>query len=145
MSPGSENQFTSAITARVADGSSHRCTTIHVAVTRVLLEHGALDQWKDRYGRRANEYITDDAISMLFFRYNLPCNTEHGHVSSRSTPPINIEENIERPHHNEAPQDSDAQQPGPFRARTFANVPITTEDTDEALPAKRGNLPHPNV
>jgi ankyrin repeat protein len=49
-------------------------TALHIAVqqsnvtiTRVLLEHGALDQWEDRYGKRAHEYIKNDAIGMLFF------------------------------------------------------------------------------
>ena len=49
----------------------------NVAITRVLLEHGAVDQWEDRYGKRAHEYMnTNDAIGMLFFRYNLPCGIE---------------------------------------------------------------------
>lgn len=76
----------------------------------------------------------------MFFRYNLPCNIENDGVFSRSTLTINIEENIERPNHNEAPQESNEKQPGPFRTRTFARVPIPTEDTTEPPPAKQKNF-----
>ena len=77
---------------------------------------------------------------MLFFRYNPSCGIEHAYVFSRSTTPINVEENIEQPHHNEAPQESNAQQPDPFRTRTFARLPITTRDTTASPPAKRRNF-----
>jgi ankyrin repeat protein len=77
----------------------------NAAVTRVLLDQGALDKWENHYGRRANEYITDDVISMLFFRYNLTCDIENVDVPSRSTTPISIEENIKIPQQNEAPQE----------------------------------------
>ena len=98
-------------------------TALHIAVqqsnVRVSLEHGALDKWEDRYGRRTNEYITDDVISMLFFRYNLTCDIENVDVPSRSTTPINVKENIERLQQNEAPHESHEQQQGPFRPRAF--------------------------
>jgi hypothetical protein len=75
-----------------------------------------------------------------FFRYNLPCGIEPTDVSPRSTSPINIEENSEQPHHNEAPQESNAQQPGPFRTKTFARLPKTAEETTTSPPAKRRNF-----
>jgi ankyrin repeat protein len=122
-------------------------TALHIAVqqsnvtiTRVLLEHGALDQWEDRYGKKAHEYIKNNAIGMLFFRYNLPCGIEPTDVSPRSTSPTNIEENSEQLHHNEAPQESNAQQQGPFRTKTFARLPITAEETTTSPPAKRRNF-----
>ena len=122
-------------------------TALHIAVqqsnvtiTRVLLEHGALDQWEDRYGRKAHEYIKNDAIGMLFFRYNLPCGIEPTDVSSRSTSPINIEENSQELHHNEAPQGSNAQQQSPLRIKTFARLSMTADETTTSPPAKRRNF-----
>jgi hypothetical protein len=77
---------------------------------------------------------------MLFFRYNLPCGIEPTEVSPRSTSPINIEENSEQLHHNEAPQETNTQQQGPFRTKTFARLPITAEETTMSPPAKRRNF-----
>jgi hypothetical protein len=37
----------------------------------VLLKAGARDDWEDRYGRRAYEYIVDDAIYALFSQYGM--------------------------------------------------------------------------
>ncbi len=115
--PGSADWFEPAITARIENSSSHRC--VQQSNVRVSLEHGALDKQEDRYGRRTNEYITDDVISMLFFRYNLTCKIENVDFPSRSTTPISVKENIERLQQNEAPQESHEQQLGPFRPRAF--------------------------
>ena len=61
-------------------------------------------------------------------------------MSTRSTSPIDIEENSEQLHHNEAPQESNAQQQGPIRTKTFARLPITAEETTTSQPAKRRNF-----
>jgi hypothetical protein len=37
----------------------------------VLLANRALDEWKDRYGKRARNYISDDAIRKLFRQYKM--------------------------------------------------------------------------
>ena len=57
---------------------SEQYTALHIAVqqanvgaTRVLLANGALDEWKDRYGKRARNYISDDAIRKLFRQYHM--------------------------------------------------------------------------
>jgi hypothetical protein len=53
-------------------------TALHIAVQYsnmeiidVLLKAGARDDWEDRYGRRAYEYIVDDAIYALFSQYGM--------------------------------------------------------------------------
>ena len=60
--------------------STHElCTALHVAVqqsnveiARVLLQHGAQDDWEDSYGRRARYYVgRDEAMEALFKQHKL--------------------------------------------------------------------------
>ena len=53
-------------------------TALHIAVQYsnmeiidVLLKAGVRDDWEDRYGRRAYEYVVDDAIYALFSQYSM--------------------------------------------------------------------------
>jgi hypothetical protein len=57
---------------------SEQYTALHIAVqqanvgaTRVLLANGALDEWKDRYGKRARDYISDVNIRKLFRQHKM--------------------------------------------------------------------------
>ena len=57
---------------------SEQYTALHIAVqqanvgaTRVLLANGALDEWKDCYGKRARDYISDGAIRKLFRQHKM--------------------------------------------------------------------------
>ena len=57
---------------------SEQYTALHIAVqqanvgaTRVLLANGALDEWKDRFGKRARDYISDGAIRKLFREHKM--------------------------------------------------------------------------
>jgi ankyrin repeat protein len=116
----------------------------NVAVTCVLLEHGALDKWEDRYGRRASEYITDNAI-MLFFRYNIPCNIENVDVTSRTSTPINVEENMEGPQQNEAQQESNNKSQVPSGQGHLLVSTYKQRTQLSSHHTKNETLPHPNV
>ena len=57
---------------------SEQYTALHIAVqqanvgaTRVLLANGVLDEWKDSYGKRARDYISDVAIRKLFRQHKM--------------------------------------------------------------------------
>ena len=44
----------------------------NVEIARVLLQHGAQDDWEDRYGTRARDYVgRDEAMEALFEQYHL--------------------------------------------------------------------------
>ena len=104
-----------ANTARIENSPSHRFLTIkrssHLRIIRTWINR--INFWINgktaTEGGRLNK--RDDAISMLFFRYNIPCNIENVDVTSRTTTPINVEENMKCPQQNEAPQESNEQQP----------------------------------
>jgi hypothetical protein len=38
----------------------------HVGVTRLLLKHGARDEWEDHLGKYAKDYIRNEEVKLLF-------------------------------------------------------------------------------
>ncbi len=43
----------------------------HVGVTRLLLQHGARDEWEDHLGKYAKDYIRDEEVKLLFIWHKM--------------------------------------------------------------------------
>jgi len=43
----------------------------HVGVTRLLLKHGARDEWEDHLGKYAKDYIRDEEVKLLFIWHKM--------------------------------------------------------------------------
>ncbi len=78
----------------------------------MLLANGALDEWKDRYGKRTRDYISDYAITKLFRQYNMLPDKKL--VKSPS--------NAKRPRFEPPRETTSSPQPGPSTAEISSST-----------------------
>jgi hypothetical protein len=92
----------------------------NVGITRLLLESGAKDEWKDFLGMHARHYVRDDAIGVLFLQRKKLKDPLKTHP--RSSPYDNYQQNK---------QESTKRHQAPFTAST-SNTAV--------FPSKKGKL-----
>ena len=97
----------------------------HVGVTRMLLKHGARDEWEDHLGKYAKDYIRDEEVKLLFIWHKM--------LESPTAP-------TSQPTATNASAELNANEPTPKEPPPRRRAAFVTAEENQFTPSKKGKF-----